>query len=552
MRRILVLLLVVTAVHADDFEKKYRQFRKYINRPSLRKRVEGLEILASSGDVRALKVLTKVYAKPPKAPRDQTKYLTVSIAWDRFGEPEHVAAWEEWRNKFGKPTDAWLWFRALDINTMHNGAKTAMSVANSKRNIFLRAAAVHAVGVYHEPLILPIIPKFLEKRPERGLDRALLVEACGRALVRQINEVGTDEFRNAALKLMKQFDLKETPARTRWVLARCFARIFKSNKIYLESSAPWRQMLQAEDARTVKIDPRYAPQKRPTFVGIEATGKRIVYVIDMSDSMLTPLTAREQKILRGPVSGTRKGKKKKEEKDKSPLLAEKDLDWKKIKNRFDAAREYLIISLRSLEPDMHYAVIGFGEQADFFRSTPGLVAASKGAVNNTISELRAYRAGPKGDNRPHGTLKGTTNMHGGLRRAFMLRGKGMAKTGEYVDPKTFSLGCDTIFLLSDGNPTWDDWANTDSRDKGDRVGDPEMGGGGDQSATTLNFPGPYARNRHLFEDVQRMNLFRQVEIHGIGIGEASRSFLEALAGNGLGRVRMIGKSMGKPAEEKKN
>jgi hypothetical protein len=336
------------------------------------------------------------------------------------------------------------------------------------------------------------------------------------------------------------------------VLARCFARIFKSNKIYLESSAPWRQMLQAEDARTVKIDPRYAPQKRPTFVGIEATGKRIVYVIDMSDSMLTPLTAREQKILRGPVSGTRKGKKKKEEKDKSPLLAEKDLDWKKIKNRFDAAREYLIISLRSLEPDMHYAVIGFGEQADFFRSTPGLVAASKGAVNNTISELRAYRAGPKGDNRPHGTLKGTTNMHGGLRRAFMLRGKGLAKRGEYVDPKTFSSGCDTIFLLSDGNPTWDDWANTDSRDKGDQVGDPEMGGGGDQSATTLNFPGPYARNRHLFEDVQRMNLFRQVEIHGIGIGEASRSFLEALAGNGLGRVRMIGKSMGKPAEEKKN
>jgi hypothetical protein len=352
MRRILVLLLVATAVHADDFEKKYQLFRKYINRPSLRKRVEGLEILASSGDVRALKVLAKVYAKPPKAPRDQTKYLTVSIAWDRFGEPEHVAAWEEWRNKFGKPTDAWLWFRALDINTMHNGAKTAMSVANSKRNIFLRAAAVHAVGVYHEPLILPLIPKFLDKRPERGLDRALLVEACGRALVRQINEVGTDEFRNAALKLMKQFDLKETPARTRWVLARCFARIFKSNKIYLESSAPWRQMLQAEDARTVKIDPRYAPQKRPTFVGIEATGKRIVYVIDMSDSMLTPLTAREQKILRGPVSGTRKDKKKKKEKDKSPLLAEKDLDWKKIKNRFDAAREYLIISLRSLEPDM--------------------------------------------------------------------------------------------------------------------------------------------------------------------------------------------------------
>ena len=55
---------------------------------------------------------------------------------------------------------------------------------------------------------------------------------------------------------------------------------------------------------------------------------------------------------------------------------------------------------------------------------------------------------------------------------------------------------------------------------------------------------------YLFEDVQRMNLFRQVEIHCVGVGEASKGFLEALAGNGLGRVRMIGKSMGKPPEEK--
>jgi hypothetical protein len=77
MRRIVLILLAATAVHAEDFEKKYQQFRKYIGRSSLRKRVEGLEILASSGDVRALKVLAKVYAKPPKVPKDHTKYITV-------------------------------------------------------------------------------------------------------------------------------------------------------------------------------------------------------------------------------------------------------------------------------------------------------------------------------------------------------------------------------------------------------------------------------------------------------------------------------------------
>ncbi|MHC4954455.1 MAG: vWA domain-containing protein [Planctomycetota bacterium] len=539
------MILVVTlapAARGDDYERHYKAFREYMGRRSFRLRVRGIERLAATGDPRALKVLRKVYAKPPKGPKSQTKYIVASIAWDRLGEENYASQWAEWRNKHKGARDAWLWFRALDVDVMASGPATATAVANGKQNIFLRAAAVHAVGVFHEPDVLQMIPKFLEKRPETGLDRALLVEACGRALVRQVNEFGTDDYRAAALKLMRQFDLKQTPMRTRWVLARCFARIFKSDKVYLDSSKPWRAMLVAKDATKVKVDPRYAPPKRPTFIGIEATGKRIVYVIDMSDSMLTPLNPREKSVMKGPVSGSRAKKEEKPKKDEAnPLPGEKDLNWKKIKTRFDAAREYLKLSLASLQPDMHYAVIWFGEGADFFRSTRGLVPATTASIKNTVSELNAIRAGPKGDNRPHGTLRGTTNMHGGLRRAFMLKGKTLAKRNAYVDPQTFSGGCDTIFLLSDGDPSWDDWGMTDQRDKGDLAGDPEMGGGGNQDATSLNYAGPYANNRHLLEDVQRMNLFRQVEIHCVGIGEANRGFLAQLSATGLGRVRMMGK-----------
>jgi len=548
----LLLLLLATFAGAENFDRAFAAFRKYIGRPSFKKRVVGIERVAASDDPRALKVLMKVYAKPPKEPKDQTRYITASIAWDRLGEDSYAPLWEEWRLKQKKPNDAWLWFRALDIQTAANGPALAMGVAeNRKQNIFLRAAAVHSVGVFHEADILRAIPGFLAKRPERGLDRALLVEACGRALVRQVNEIGTDDYRAAALKLMRQFDLKETPDRTRWILARCFARIFKSKTIYLDSSKPWRAMLQAKDATKVKIDPRYAPPKRPSFIGIEATGKRIVYVIDMSDSMLTPVDTAK---FRGPISGTRTKKGKEKEKAEDPnnsLPGARELNWKKIKNRFDVAREYLKLSLRNLQPDMHYAVIWFGSDADFFKSTRGLVPASSGAVKNTISELNSIRAGPKGDNRPYGTLRGNTNIHGGLRRAFMLKGKALSKKRAYIDPKTFSGGCDTIFLLSDGAPSWDDWAATDARDDGDMVGDPELGGGGNQEATSLNFPGPYENTRHLLEDVQRMNLFRQVEIHCIGIGEANRGLLAQLSNTGLGRVRMIGKGPG-AANSKKN
>ena len=214
-RTSLILLVFVSVLQAEEFERAYKAFQGYILRASFKLRVRGIERLAATDDERALKVLTKVYAKPPKEPKAQTQFIVASIAWDRLGEDQYLPLWNEWRAKQKKPKDAWLWYRALDVATVANGPAAAMEVANSKSNIFLRAAAVHAVGAFHEPDILKIIPEFLEKRPETGLERALLVEACGRALVRQINEAGTDDYRAAALKLMKQFDLKQTPERTR-------------------------------------------------------------------------------------------------------------------------------------------------------------------------------------------------------------------------------------------------------------------------------------------------------------------------------------------------
>ena len=63
MRFGLALLLFATVAGAQDYEKKYAMFRKYIGRPTFNKRVRGIEYLASSNDVRALQILSKVYAK---------------------------------------------------------------------------------------------------------------------------------------------------------------------------------------------------------------------------------------------------------------------------------------------------------------------------------------------------------------------------------------------------------------------------------------------------------------------------------------------------------
>ena len=104
-----------------------------------------------------------------------------------------------------------------------------------------------------------------------------------------------------------------------------------------------------------------------------------------------------------------------------------------------------------------------------------------------------------------------------------------------MNPSTFDDGCDTIFLLSDGAPTWDDWPSNDSKDEGDHAGDPELGAF-QKDSDNLIFQGPYREAHNVIGDVIRLNLFRKVEIHCVGMGGAQMSILETLAMIGKGQA----------------
>ena len=69
-------------------------------------------------------------------------------------------------------------------------------------------------------------------------------------------------------------------------------------------------------------------------------------------------------------------------------------------------------------------------------------------------------------------------------------------------------------------------------------GDPESGRQG-KKAATLNFYGPYTFPRHLLRDLVRLNMFRRVEIHCVGIGEANASLLKGMAQIGGGEFRSV-------------
>jgi hypothetical protein len=533
-RSVAFLLLLAATARAEDYERAFAAYKADIQRPALIKRTKARVRLADTGDLRALDLLIAGYGKA-EAPKDQVQYLIVSIVTDAFTEPEAVPALEAWRAREKRPEDAWLWFRTLTPHMEARGAADLEAIARGNGNVFLRAAAIETLRMKQHPGLLELIPELAAKLPPEPIPRAVLLESLAGCLRNFSDRKAKPEFRPAADAILDRMDEPATLDRTRIVLARAFSRTL-GVRYHFRLAGKWRQELDflQRGGKQASLEGYAAP---PTFAGIEATGDRICYVIDFSDSMLEPLTPPEiEKLPKGPVSGTaEKKRKEKESANEAWKRAFEAVHWDRVKNRFDAAREMLKTSLLMLDEGKSFAVIAFGDAAALLKSTNGMVKATSGNVQKVFRELDSIRPGPKAQDRPHGTLRGNTNIHGGLHRAFKLSGNGLVGPGEYVNPATWLEGCDTVFLLSDGDPTWDDFVASDRKDPGDQAGDPETGAR-HTDTDTLTFCGPYSRTYWLLDDLERLNLFRKVEIHCVGMGEATRATLEGIAGRGGGQT----------------
>ena len=490
-----------------DFKQAKSDYDAWQKRPSLYMRHKGRVEFAQTGDVRAFRVLAKSYAKP-EDPKDQVRYLLASMCGEHFRKAEHLDTWQGWRRKHARPRDAWLWYRGLDVEAELGGVTAVADVARGHGTAALRAAAIEVLIARKDPLVLEVLAAALSDLPTKGFDRMLLLESAAEALLALEAQRGSDGWKQVHGLLVQQLEAKPTLDRTRLVIARRLMRI--------------------PGALTDAQRELCLPAARARFFGLEATGSRIVYVIDMSDSMLTAITRSELKDLQKPSATASEAEKE--------ALAK--LPWYAIDTRVDAARALLQMSLRALTPDKHFCVIAFGTDARLLDATPGLRPATEKNVEKACKELDLIQRGEATRDRPNGTLAGYTNLHGGLHRAFKVRAKGLLKEEEYVDPKSFEEGADTVFLFSDGKPTWDDWPEWDIRLAKHKSGDPESGREV-RDHEKGHYYGPYALASWLRDDVRRLELFRKVELHCVGLGEADPHLLRALAGMGLGTVRNI-------------
>jgi len=525
---LLLLLLAVgvpprAAGDEDTYEEALEHYESRIDRPPLATRLGGIRRLAATQDPRALEVLADRYAKP-RVPKDHERYLIAAAIGRWFTDARHVEALAKLRRKHRHDENAWLWFQASRAEALSGDVSgLAASILDAKERPFLRAALLERLGAEERPETLPLVATLAgEDLPRKGVARTLLLESAASVLAALRDTDAREPFARAARAVVDLLARDDVEARTRLVIARHLAYAFRVERVTTDHEF-WRRVLASEEPVAREGT---TVTGRPRFFGLEASGTRVVYLVDLSDSMLEPLTDREREDAR-----------------RIPRVVEgeaEDVDWSRIRSRFDLARAYLKQSLEALDDEHWFMVVGFGDRAEPFRATRRLVKATRQNVREAVKELEALTPGRATPARPHGTLRGATNVHGAFLLAYRALVRKDVDEHEHVAEAALEDGCDTIFLFGDGQPTEDDFAASDRFDGGRITTDTEKGTTGQARPGPARYYGPYRAVGNLVQDVQRMNLFRKAEIHAIAMGEADNDLMRRLAAVGLGRYRSIG------------
>ncbi|MEZ6037243.1 MAG: hypothetical protein R3F29_07165 [Planctomycetota bacterium] len=523
----------------NTFEEQLARYQVLIERKPFVHHWEAREVLGQRGDPRALPILIDDYAKlKPKNHAEYVRYTIDEVFGREFGSKDAVAPLRALRQSHRGPGDVWLWYQTLRTQIDAEGDAEAIEVATTDKSPAIRAAAILALGHARSgKLELAIVPNCVEF-PKKDGDRMVLLGAMTGALFATKSRLNEDGYRSALTAYIGLLDDKLKLSHTAKVqMARHLQIILKAPAPFMNPEA-WLEMLSRGDINIPKTTTTAAV---PRFFGIETDGDRLVYVVDMSDSMLKKIEAEKPK---GPITGPKKKPKK------GAILDESDIPWHLIETRWDLARENLRISLSRLTPDKQFCVVWFGSEAGTLDACKGLVKATRGNIDKVMAELDGIKARHESNNPneiipPEGKLRGDTNLHGGLRLAYALQSRGFAEEFAYVDPGALSEGCDTILLLTDGEPSVDDFTMLDTNyNEGKTVVTFERGEAA-PSMPTVNYQGPFvfmglAECPTLVADVRRMNAFRRVRLHAVGFGEANMQLLGLLADIGQGESFAIG------------
>lgn len=529
---------------SNGFDAALARYREVMTRLPFRYHTEGREKLAETRKLEALQLLIEDYQKV-KAYPEYSRYTLASLFGRCFDNAAAAPVLDGLWKSNNKAVDTWLWVQALRIHGTYVEANDLLDIVATDKNQTHRAAAILALGQMQKSNLKQALMSACLEFPKKEGERAVLIGAMSGAIYAARSRANDADFRDglkAYISLLGP-ELK-LPQVLKLQIGRHLMWTLNGSQPWVDPES-WLNLLERGDVAVKRAsDGRTTAQQR--FFGIESDGERFCYVLDLSDSMCKQISE-DAKPNTGPVTGPR------QKKPKGVLPDESDIPWKLVHTRWDLAREELKISLLRLPNDKYFSVVWFGTESGTLESTKGLVRATKANVDRVIAELDSIQARMPDKltpeelkKSPDGALRGSTNMHSGLRRAFGLTDKGYVENNAYVDPEALIEGCDTIFLLSDGEPSWDDFHIADKDyGEGNPVIDAEYGAAGVRTPTMIYW-GPYNQADWLMADLERMNAFRRIRLHCIGLGEASVGLLQKLSGTCHGETYLVG-SKKKPA-----
>jgi hypothetical protein len=226
--------------------------------------------------------------------------------------------------------------------------------------------------------------------------------------------------------------------------------------------------------------------KTVAFFDAVAVGNRVLFVIDVSGSMEWPA---DMDWLKNPITG--------EKKAAGP-------DYSQVRTKLDLAKVELLWTLKNLPEDFYFNIITYSKDHQL------ILADQTELVQATEENKRKFSIAVYGLK-----AEGGTNIHGALVQSFGVVRKGKVKEDPALDPKAMLEGVDTIFFMTDGEPSWSD----DSTDIGEVH--PKWGGIGN---------GRFCKPDAILADIARINTFRKVVIHAIAVGkDAAHEMMKTLA-----------------------
>lgn len=517
---VLVLALSVTGgtvtVLAESYAEAMARVGKDLKSDKPEERAAAVEALSATGDVAAATMALDMMSREsdPWAARDMGRSLR------HFMDGKALETVEKRVLRYVSQAEAFQAYWALTgialAKTEAADAVVGKALKESKEKQFwIKAAALEAIAESERSDLSPLVEWALKEHSESLESDGAIVPITATTTAARIAS-GKERF--GLVSALADMLEKYKSDRIRFFAAQACASITGKKAFY--DPYYWRDWVKMEGeisgGEQQPAPSRTAVRKVPKFFDAEAVGTRAIFIIDVSGSMAGPVNVppkkqeppKEEKKDGPSVTGKDRKKDGKDGEEKKEVPPP---DYSKVKTKLDLAKVELIYTLEQLDDSYDVTVITYHTTHDYLiPSKKGFLKANE--ANKKLMIEAVKKLAPAG----------ATNIHGAMMRGFRTGTKGQIKGDPATDSGIMLDGVDTIFFLTDGHPNVSDAMVTqDSRRQG--VPAPER-----------DF---YSKPEGVLADVRRVNTFRKVVIHTVGIGPHAGGLLRALSESSGGTYR---------------